>query len=192
MQRKTLGGEHPGPAALGTEGVRAYPHNDGALRRSRRKRQAEGDDVRASRSPARTGHDNLLGVRVEDFNAVELAGNSARALAANVSTLVDEELLTRVEARPGSGIVVRREMANDPPQEGAGRNRERARARARSLRGLVRKCRAHSGHGECVRGRRRRSLSRRSACRSQPERDRRGRLCRSDKRRIFGSCPPHP
>ena len=90
MQRKTLGGEHPGPAAvLGTEGVRAYPHHSGPLRKSRRKRQAEGDDIRASPSPARTGDDNSLGVRVEDFDAVEPAGNCARALTANVSTLDD-------------------------------------------------------------------------------------------------------
>jgi hypothetical protein len=81
-------------------------------------------------------------VRAEDFNAVEPAGNSARALAANVSTLFDEELLTGVEARPGSGIVVRREMADDAPQEGS--CRDRGRTRARTLRGSlsVRQCRA--------------------------------------------------
>ena len=78
MQREAFGWEHPGPMAAATERVRAYPHHNRALRRSRRKRKAEGDDRRARPSPARTGDDNSLGVRVEDFDAVESAGNSPK------------------------------------------------------------------------------------------------------------------
>ena len=123
MQREALSGEHPGPAAVATESVRSYAHHNGALRRSRGERKAERDDVRAHPSSARTGDDNSLGVRVEDVDAVEPAGNGARALAADVGTLLDEELLTGVEARPGSRIVVRRKTADHTSQESCSGNR---------------------------------------------------------------------
>lgn len=123
MQRETLGREHPGPAAMAAKGVRAYSHHNRPLRRLGCKRKSEGDDARARPPTGRAWDDNSLGMRVDNVDPVEPAGDSAQALAADVGTLLNEELLTRVETRPSGRILVRREKADDTPQEGCSGNR---------------------------------------------------------------------
>jgi hypothetical protein len=47
-------------------------------------------------------------MRVDNVDPVKSAGDSAQALAADIGTLLNEELLTRVETRPSGRILVRR------------------------------------------------------------------------------------
>jgi hypothetical protein len=173
------------------ESVRAYPYDNSPQRGSRCIPEAERDDGRALPC-ARTRDVDPLGMRVEDFDAIEPAGNRAQALAADVGTLSpNEALLPGVEARPGGRILIRGEKADDAPQEGNGRDRARPQVRSVLAPPTVRQCRAERCHDERGEGGADDHGHGDPFVVHKPERDRRGRLCRSGKRRIFGSCLAH-